>query len=366
MASDPRGISGVRSSSFQFLRGSSVGELDETMGLIRPGATSDGSQPPALDDDRIVLFSCPEMESLRREILGIKGINEYVKPGEISWKRFEDGFPNLFIEDVNQIRGKHVAFIVGFLDHQMLLSQLGILFALPRYLARSLTVLLPYFPTGTMERVEKEGQIATAATFCRILSSVPLAANGPAKIVIFDIHALAERFYFGDSIVPVLLSATPLIVHVLNTRYKNDSIAICFPDEGSHKRFGNHFKQWEPIICAKVRDGDRRIITLMEGNPKDKHVFIIDDLVKTGGTLIECKDAMLARGAKEVSAYVTHGVFPEESWKRFTNAKPGTVNFSKFFITNSCASMADLLHDKAPFEVLSLGQMCVDILLRYT
>lgn len=79
------------------------------------------------------------MESLRREILGIKGactepnfvvnnfsgINEYVKPGEISWKRFEDGFPNLFIEDVNQIRGKHVAFIVGFLDHQMLLSQLG-------------------------------------------------------------------------------------------------------------------------------------------------------------------------------------------------------------------------------------------------
>lgn len=46
MASDPRGISGVRSSSFQFLRGSSVGELDETMGLIRPGATSDGSQPP--------------------------------------------------------------------------------------------------------------------------------------------------------------------------------------------------------------------------------------------------------------------------------------------------------------------------------
>jgi hypothetical protein len=39
------------------------------------------------------------------------------------------------------------------------------MYSLPRYMIKSLTVVLPYFPTGTMERVEEEGQIATAASF---------------------------------------------------------------------------------------------------------------------------------------------------------------------------------------------------------
>ncbi len=78
----------------------------------------------------------------------------------------------------------------------------------PRYLAKSLTVILPYFPTGTMERVDHEGQVATAKvqlggpamlSFCARLfmqtlatqlSIIPFCRDGPVQIVIFDIHAL--------------------------------------------------------------------------------------------------------------------------------------------------------------------------------
>lgn len=45
-----------------------------------------------------------------------------------------------------------------------------------RYLARSLVLVLPYFPTGTMERVEEEGQIATAATLARV-NNLEIAFN---------------------------------------------------------------------------------------------------------------------------------------------------------------------------------------------
>ena len=45
---------------------------------------------------------------------------------------------------------------------------------------------------------------------------------------------------------------------------------------------------WQ-VICTKVREGDKRIVRLKEGNPADCHVVIIDDLVQSGGTLIECQ-----------------------------------------------------------------------------
>ncbi|RZR92167.1 hypothetical protein BHM03_00020424 [Ensete ventricosum] len=43
------------------------------------------------------------------------------------------------------------------------------------------------------------------------------------------------------------------------------------------------------IVCAKVREGDKRIVRIKEGNPEGRHVVIVDDLVQSGGTLIECQ-----------------------------------------------------------------------------
>lgn len=43
------------------------------------------------------------------------------------------------------------------------------------------------------------------------------------------------------------------------------------------------------VICTKVRDGDKRIVRLKEGVPKGRHVVIVDDLVQSGGTLMECQ-----------------------------------------------------------------------------
>jgi len=42
------------------------------------------------------------------------------------------------------------------------------------------------------------------------------------------------------------------------------------------------FEEWDNIICQKVREGDKRIVTIKEGNVKGKHVFIVDDLAQTG------------------------------------------------------------------------------------
>lgn len=61
-------------------------------------------------------------------------------------------------------------------------------------------------------------------------------------------------------------------------------IAIAFPDEGAWKRFGKDLKELEQVVCSKVRDGDTRKVTIKEGDCEGKHIFIVDDLVRTGTT----------------------------------------------------------------------------------
>jgi len=314
-----------------------------------------------------VLFHSPSFEKLAEEIRNISPNN--FKKGEISWAKFEDGFPNLFIKDIEAVRGRDCVILASFLDPKEMLSQLSILYSLPRYAVRSLIVILPYFPTGTMERVDEEGQIATAFTFARLLSNIPPTISGPAKLMIYDIHALQERFYFTDGVLPLLVSAIPQFINALKTKHSEEKIAIAFPDEGATKRFGKYFsKAGYPVItCTKIRDGNKRVIHIREGAEyiNDYHIFMVDDLVKTGGTLIECRNALYEKGCKQVSAYVTHPVFPDESWKRFLLTNDTKTPFLTFYVTDSCPEISSVLEGKKPFEVISLARSIADNVLKY-
>lgn len=108
-------------------------------------------------------------------------------------RRFADGFPNLFVPNAHDIRNRHVAFLASFHSPAVIFEQISIIYALPRMFVASFTLVLPFFPTGTAERMEDEGDIATAFTLSRILSHIPISRGGPTSVVIFDIHALQVR-----------------------------------------------------------------------------------------------------------------------------------------------------------------------------
>jgi ribose-phosphate pyrophosphokinase len=303
-----------------------------------------------------LLFYYPDCEGLAKRIASVSGGN--VELAEISWKRFADGFPNLYVRDAIRIRNRHVAFLASFRDPEVIFEQISIIYQLPRLFVGSFTLVLPYFPTGTAERVEAEGDVATAFTLARIISNIPLARGGPASVVIFDIHALQERFYFGDQVLPLFESGIPLLRARLRQLPDAANVTIAYPDEGAWKRFHYQFGDYPEVICTKVRDGDKRIVRLKEGDPKGKHVVIVDDLVQSGGTLIECQKLLATQGAAHVSAYVTHGVFPNQSWKRFQSEGDGGAmeGFRYFWITDSCPNTVAHVTDLEPFEVLSLAE----------
>jgi len=238
-------------------------------------------------------------------------------------------------------------------------------------------MILPYFPTGTMERVDQEGQVATAKTLASMLSLTPPTARGPSQLMIFDIHALQERFYFSSGIIPRLETAIPLLLQkldsaVVNGRRLLENLAIAFPDEGAFKRYNAQFpSNFERIICTKTRSGDQRVVRIQEGQCGSKHVVIVDDLVQTGGTLLECAKILRNNDAASVSAFVTHAVFPQDSWRKFIahsdeaeqTAENGPL-LDRFWVTDSLPHARQICAHR-PFELVSLAPQIADSLMGF-
>ena len=309
-----------------------------------------------------VLFFAPEMRDLAKKIVDEDVGGSGIELGDIDWRKFPDGFPDLFVNDAYGVRDRHVAFLASFHSPEVIFEQISIIYSLPKMFVASFTLILPFFPTGTSELVEREGEIATAVTLARILSHVPPSRGGPCSTLIFDIHALQERFYFGDNILPCFESGIPLLLNRLARCPDAENIVIAYPDEGARKRFHAFFKGMEEVVCTKVRDGGKRLVKLKEGEPAGRHVVIVDDLVQSGGTLIECQKLLAKLGASKVSAYVTHGVFPGNSWERFTSSGAGGQGFTKFFLTDSCPITAKAVAGVEPFEILSLARPIAEAL----
>jgi len=300
------------------------------------------------------LMWCPELKEF-----GVKVFRNTINTpdtciSEICWKKFADDYPNTMFEDPSAIKGSNVFFFASLEKPENLFAQLSVLYALPHYGAKSLTIFLPYFPTATMERVDEPGQIATAKTLMRMLNAIPSChGSGPAKLIIYDIHSLAVQHFHSDGIIIELKSAIPLLFRRLH--YIHKKYIFAFPDEGARKRFHTFFP--DPcIICTK---DENRVVTIKEGHRDvtGSNIIIIDDMIRNGDTLINCKETLFHAGASSVSAYATHGVLPCEAWKKFQNA-----SFSKIWVTDSCTvgrelgTATDGLGNYPPFEGISLAE----------
>jgi adenine phosphoribosyltransferase len=319
------------------------------------------------NDNRIVVFAHPSMRSIADNIVSNC---KYFRTGTIVWNSFPDNYPNITFEHLELLENKRVVFIGSLYQKSTFFEQLSVITVLPRQRIKSLDIFLPYFAPGTMERVMTEGTLATAETCANIISKcLPMTQEGPAKLHIFDLHNTVTRFYFSDSVIVHMDSAMSLLKQKLAERFNINSVTIAFPDEGASKRFGHDFDNYRQIICSKVREGDKRIIRIIDRKnwPDEKHdsecmndVIIVDDLVQSGGTLDECRKALLKCGAKRVSAYVTHAVFPNAAYNKFMQAD----TFHKFYITNTIPEVANIIDGKGPFEVIKIDNLVRDSLLK--
>ncbi|MDD3793512.1 MAG: ribose-phosphate diphosphokinase [Candidatus Gracilibacteria bacterium] len=277
-----------------------------------------------------------------------------INKADISMKTFPDSWPNIFINDVKDlIEHREITYIGDFSKPEDLFINFAAIRGIIDYYADKVRVILPYFPVGTMERIETKGEIATAKYFADIMSLLPSGREAKTSIHIFDIHALVERFLFDSRQVNAE-------IHTAMSLLKEEIIGktIVFPDDGAKKRFGRDFENFDVIVCGKVRENDKRIIQIKEGDPNGKDVIIIDDLIQTGGTIKETADKLRNLGAKSVSAYATHGVFPNNSHIELAKS------LDKLIVTDTIPENINRAKNVINMQVLSIKPLIEKIIFR--
>ncbi len=301
-----------------------------------------------------VLYFCPQMESLARRICEQ---DKRIQPAKINWQSFADGNPNISIHKVENGRKKRGAFLASFDAQEEYFRQLSTIYWLPDYGSIDLKVLMPYFP-GQFDRAKTQSSVVTAKTLAMALSAAP-----PVEYVIYDIHSLHSANYFNKQFVRTRLkTGTKYLKKVV----ADTDVAICMPDKGGFERFGMFFdgsregdRKFDMGWCEKDRlDATGRKVKIVSGDFRGRHVIVVDDIVQGGGTMLACKDALLAAGASEVSCYATHWVCPNESYRRFVDS-----GFANVWFTDSFPKTADKLVGLAQFKLISLAQSLTRVIL---
>jgi phosphoribosylpyrophosphate synthetase len=264
---------------------------------------------------------------------------------------------------VSKLRGAKIIYFAYFSFNESevtsIMDQMLFLNSLNHYGVFEINVVLPYFPLGTMERIVGEGEIPTGYALANMLNSIPSGAS-KNNIYIFDIHALCSRFFFHTNSIPVLITLMPDYLSHITTTYPDATNLnfIVFPDDGAKKRFEKLIPStFNKIVCNKTRVGNDRFIkiesgmdNLTEGTPlrlktgKQINMFIVDDLVQSGGTLTETVSGIIQFLQKEcpgdtnISAIkfntlVTHSVYPTNANLVNFFSEPKKIN--KLITSNS-------------------------------
>jgi ribose-phosphate pyrophosphokinase len=230
--------------------------------------------------------------------------------------RFSEG--NVFVRVLENVRGRDV-FIVQGSEHPVNDNFMELLFwidAFKRASATQVTAVIPFFSYAKGDKKD-EPRVSIRARVCADC----LEAAGADRVLTMDLHSPQIQGFFS---IPVdHLYAMPVLADYFRKKQIPD-LVVASPDVG----FGKQAYRFAQLMNVPVVFGNKTrrahneraemldIIGAVEG----KNVLIVDDFTITGGTLIEMAEACKERGAKDVYACVTHGVFAKGSAARLAES----------------------------------------------
>src|SRR5476649_1026251 len=246
-------------------------------------------------------------------------IAEYLKTtlAKAVVKRFAD--MEIFVEIQENVRGSDV-FVVqstAFPANDHMMELLIIMDALRRSSARRITAVIPYFGYARQDR--KPGP--------RTPISAKLVANlitraGADRVMTLDLHAGQIQGFFD---IPTdNLYASPLMVRDIRERFQLDNVMVVSPDVGGVTRARGLAKRINAPLAIidkrRERAGESEVMNVI-GDVAGHTCILVDDIVDSGGTLVNAADALIEQGATKVHAYITHGVLSGGAVARITASR---------------------------------------------
>jgi len=247
-----------------------------------------------------------------------KNIAKYLRSKLVnsSIKKFSDG--EIYVEINENIRGNSIFIIqsVSSPANDNLMELLLSIDALKRSSAKNITAVIPYFGYARQDR-----KVVPRTSISAKLVSNLITQAGADRVVTVDLHAGQIQGFFD---IPVdNLFATPIFARHVKKKIKSKKIICVAPDVGGTERaraLGKLLNVGLAIVDKRrPKPGQSQVMNVI-GDVKDKTCIIVDDIIDSGGTIVNAAKALKARGAKEVYVYITHGVLSGDAVKKIKNS----------------------------------------------
>jgi ribose-phosphate pyrophosphokinase len=283
-------------------------------------------------------------------------ISKYLKNKLVnsSIRKFSDG--EIYIEINENIRGTSIFIIQGISSpaNDNLMELLLCIDALKRSSAKNITAVIPYFGYARQDR-----KVVPRTSISAKLVSNLITKAGADRIVTVDLHAGQIQGFFD---IPVdNLFSTPIFARHIKRKIKSKNLICVAPDVGGVERtraLGRKLDVGLAIIDKRRPAPGKSQVMNVIGNVKGKTCIITDDIIDSGGTIVNAADALIKRGAKEVYVYVTHGVLSGEAVEKIKKSK------IKNLVVTDTIDNSDKVKKSRNIEVLSISNLLAEAMRR--
>ena len=283
-------------------------------------------------------------------------ISKYLKNKLVnsSIRKFSDG--EIYIEINENIRGNSIFIIQAISSpaNDNLMELLLCIDALKRSSAKNITAVIPYFGYARQDR-----KVVPRTSISAKLVSNLITKAGADRIVTVDLHAGQIQGFFD---IPVdNLFSTPIFARHIKKKIKSKNLICVAPDVGGVERtraLGRKLDVGLAIIDKRRPSPGKSQVMNVIGNVKGKTCIITDDIIDSGGTIVNAADALIKRGAKEVYVYVTHGVLSGEAIEKIKKSK------IKNLVVTDTIDNSDKVKKARNIEVLSISNLLAEAMKR--
>ncbi len=283
-------------------------------------------------------------------------ISKYLKNRLVrsSIRKFSDG--EIYIEINENIRGNSIFVIqsVSSPANDNLMELLLSIDALKRSSAKNITAVIPYFGYARQDR-----KVVPRTSISAKLVSNLITKAGADRVVTIDLHAGQIQGFFD---IPVdNLFATPIFARHVRKKIKSKNLICVAPDVGGTERaraLGKFLHAGLAIIDKRRPAPGKSEVMNVIGNVKGKTCIIVDDIIDSGGTIVNAANALTERGAKEVHVYVTHGVLSGKAVNKIKNSK-----IKRLVITDTIDN-SERVKGAKNIEILTISQLVGEAIKR--
>ena len=229
--------------------------------------------------------------------------------GDAVITHFSDGEIDVQIKE--NVRG-HDVFVIQPTStpvNDNIMELLLMVDALKRASAKRITAVMPYYGYARQDR-KVQPRVPISAKLIADL----ITAAGTSRILTMDLHAAQIQGFFN---IPVdNLYASPVLLDYVRQKYSNKNLVIVSPDAGGVERARSFARRLQCSIA--IIDKRREAANVSEtmnviGNVQDSDTIILDDMIDTGGTIVQAAAALKDKGAHKVVAACTHAVLSGSS-----------------------------------------------------